>query len=154
PGGPRDLSLDARLRGVRVPALLRLPRALLLLVGRGEPRPTRPPRAHRGAARARAEMDPRRGVSAPASMTRPRRKSRSRPERPGAAPAWPASPASSLDIRSIMEYSQPMMNWTPARVVDLRRRLGLTAAEMGGKLGVAASTITRYETGFTPVNAR
>jgi DNA-binding transcriptional regulator YiaG len=43
------------------------------------------------------------------------------------------------------------MKWTPEAVKELRERLGFSQAALAKRLGVAVSTVSRWETGnFSP----
>ncbi|AUX45502.1 hypothetical protein SOCE26_069940 [Sorangium cellulosum] len=73
------------------------------------------------------------------------------PPRPSSAPA-PSAPAPSAPARSAPAREQAATGSTSLKV--LREKLGLSQAELGGKLGLARSSVANYENGRSPLSQR
>ncbi|WP_437937579.1 helix-turn-helix domain-containing protein [Sorangium sp. So ce341] len=71
--------------------------------------------------------------------------------RPASAPA-PSAPATSAPAREQAAREQAATGSTSLKV--LREKLGLSQAELGGKLGLARSSVANYENGRSPLSQR
>ncbi|WP_437678839.1 helix-turn-helix domain-containing protein [Sorangium sp. So ce131] len=105
----------------------------------------------------RAAPEPARTELPPVGVERPRRDVRAIevvPPRPASAPAreQAASAPAREQAASAPAREQAATGSTSLKV--LREKLGLSQAELGGKLGLARSSVANYENGRSPLSQR